>query len=113
MSLTLALSGPERTRAACELAIEDAGLALLPSDHHARWDWEHKLPAPKKHGWTHAIAADADALNACVRAVEPHGWVLRAHFDTPPKPQPTPAQVMAATLAEMRAEIDALKAKVR
>jgi hypothetical protein len=37
--------------------------------------------------------------------------VLRVHYPEPPKPEPSPESKIAATLAEMRAEIDALKAR--
>jgi hypothetical protein len=110
MSYTIALSGPADSRAAAEVALEDAGLALLPSDHHALMDWRSKFPdTPDDVAWITVLGKD---VNAAVRAVEPCGWALRVHSPTPVPPKPSDAQVLTATIAEMRADIDALKAKV-
>jgi hypothetical protein len=126
MSLIACLSGPERTRANVDVALEDARIPHLPDDHHGTMDWTSKLPPyaseeaekiakkDKRHGpqgFVIVHLADADELNAAVAAVEPHGWALRVHYPEPPKPEPSPEQQIAATLAEMRAEIDALKAR--
>jgi hypothetical protein len=127
LSLIACLSGPERTRANVDVALEDARIPHLPDDHHGMMDWTSKLPPyaseeaekqAKKHkhhgpqGFVTVHVADADGLNAAVSAVEPHGWALRVHYPEPPKPEPSPERQIAATLADMRAEIDALKAKV-
>lgn len=120
MSLTACFSGPERLRAKAELALEDVErVGLLPSEHWAQMNWAGRLTAtrsgddPKEpHGFTALIAADMDALNAAVKAVARHKWVLRTHHETPPKPEPSPEQSLAATVAEMQAEIAALKARL-
>jgi hypothetical protein len=127
LSLIACLSGPERTRANVDVALEDQRIPQLPDDHHAQQAWGSKLApyaseeaekAAKKskrgtepQGFIAVHLADADDLNAAVSAAEPHGWVLRVHNPEPPKPEPSPESKIAATLAEMRAEIDALKAR--
>lgn len=127
MPIIACLSGPEHTRANVDVALEDARIPHLPEKHHGMMDWTSKLPpfaseeaekAAKKskrlggpQGFVTVHLADADELNAAVAAVEKHGWVLRVHYPEPPKPEPSPESKIAATLAEMRAEIDALKAR--
>lgn len=127
MPLIACLSGPERTRANVDVALEDARIPQLPDDHHAMMDWGSKLPPfaselaekiAKKHKrggpqeFVTVHVADADELNAAVAAVEKHGWVLRVHYPEPAAPEPSPESNIAATLAEMRAEIETLKTKV-
>jgi hypothetical protein len=82
-------------------------------------DWNRKLPQlpsgeePKEpHGFVTVHVADAEGLNKAVSACEPHDWILRVHYPEPDKPEPSPEMKLAATLDEMRAEIDALKARV-
>ena len=142
MSLIACLSGPERTRANVDVVLDDirvpqlpttgpcpcgcphAGLTGEPVGHHALMDWTSKLPPyaseehaaqakkAKRHGeqgFVTLSVADAEELNRAVAAVEPCGWVLRVHYDEPDPPKLDP---IAATMAEMRAEIDALKARL-
>ncbi len=108
------LSGPASNRAKAEVALEQAGIPLLPADHYAQMDWERKLTPlasgeKPKTAQAFITVAHPD-INAPVAAVEKHGYVLRVHHEMAPEPQPSVEQVLTATLAEMRAEIDALKA---
>jgi hypothetical protein len=117
--LIACLSGPERTRANVEVALEDARIPQLPDDHHGMMDWNRKLPQlpsgeePKEpHGFVTVHVADAEGLNKAVSACEPHSWVLRVHYPEPDRPEPSPEQRIAATLADMQREIAELKARV-
>lgn len=124
MSLVVCLSGPERTRAQAVVALEDARIPELPKNHHAQMDWPRKLTAyacgdgppagvsAEPQGFIAVHVAGAEGLNAAVRVVEPAGWVLRTHHEEPPAPKLDPLVGLAATMAEMQAEIAALKAKV-
>ena len=104
----VALSGPESSRAQAEVALESAGIPLLPSDHHAMMNWRSKFP-DDTDAWLTCVADD---VNAPTRAVESAGWRLRVHYPMPDKPKPDPMTVLAATVEEMRAEIATLKARV-
>lgn len=105
--LTIALSGPASTRAQAEVALEDARIPIYPTDHWAPMHWPTKFPGETDE-W---ITVEHDDVDHIARTVEPAGWRLRLHYETPPKPEPSPEQKLAATIAEMRAEIDALKAR--
>ena len=107
--LTIALSGPADTRAHAEVALEDARVPVYPADHHAPMDWNAKFPGDTDE-W---ITVEHEDPGHVASIVEPAGWRLRVHYETPEAPRPTAAQIQAATIAEMRAELDALKARVR
>lgn len=110
------LSGPERTRAKAEVALEDAHIPLLPADHHAHMSTDRTLSPlasgeepSEEHSFLTVATRNVDAA---VRAVEPAEWVLRVHRELGDPPQPSPEQILTATIDEMRAEIEALKARV-
>lgn len=96
-------SGPERTRANTEVALEDAKLPIFPPDHYAvgrksysAEDCKHltTLPSGKEpseeHGFVAILAQNIGDVNRAAGAAEPHGWVLRMHYDLPPEPKPDP-----------------------
>ena len=107
MSYVVAISGPARTRAKAEVALETARLRVLPDDHHAMMNWRSKFPEDADE-W---ITVEADHPDEVVQAVEPAKWRLRVHYETPPKPERL-ATVPLATLEEMHARIAALEARV-
>lgn len=93
------LSGPERTRARAEVALENAGVPFLPDSHHARMDWNSKLTPlasgeepDEPHGFTTVVTTNVDEP---VAATEDAGWVLRVHYHMPPMPPPSPADFFA------------------
>ena len=105
---TIALSGPERTRAQAEVALELARIPILPDDHHAPMPWASKFPEDDD-AW---LTVEHEDVDVAARVVESAGWRLRVHYPAPEKPKPTQEQIMAATIADMQAEIAALKAAV-
>lgn len=109
MSYTIAISGPARTRAKAEVALETKRIRVLPDNHHAVMNWRSKFPDDTDE-W---ITVEADHPDEVVTAVESANWRLRVHYLTPEPPAPSQTDVLTATLAEMQAEIAALKAKVR
>ena len=130
---TIALSGPAKTLAKAEVALETARIPVLPvggpcpcgghdgkgchhvnhlggpAGHHALMDWGSKFPGDTD-AW---LTVEHDDIDEAVAAVaKAKGWRLRVHYPTPDAPKQTGEQVLTATLAEMRAEIAELKAKV-
>lgn len=106
------LSGPERTRAQAEVAIEAAHIPFLPSDHHGMMGWNSKLAShasgqepEEPHGF---ITVVAENVNAPVAAVEDAGWVLRVHYPMPAEPKKDP---LTKLLEDMQARISELEAK--
>lgn len=96
-------SGPERTRAAMEVALEDAKLPIFPPDHYAvgrksysAEDCKHLAPLlsgtepSEAHEFVAILADGIGDVNRASGVVEPHGWVLRMHHDLPPEPKPDP-----------------------
>lgn len=121
MTLIACLSGPERTRANVNVALDDARIPHLPDDHHGMMDWASKIPLKRSeddpdlaepHGFATVHAGDSEGLNRVASVIEPHGWVLRVHYPEPAKPEPSPETKIAATLDEMRARIAALEGNV-
>jgi hypothetical protein len=122
------LSGPEKTRAKAELALEKARLTIIPPQewpiqresykaehwpHLTPWpmsrlpDKDEYVPAPHvdtsiEHGFV-AVLAETEALfHASYAAVEKHGWVLRVHRELGEKPAPIPADALVATIEGMQ-----------
>lgn len=110
MIYIVCLSGPERTRAQAEVALEDAGIPHLPSDHYATMNWASKLPAlasgnepEEPHGF---ITVAAEDINRPVERVAEAGWVLRVHYHMPPEPAPDPMDALLARLAALEAKVN-------
>ena len=134
--IVVTLSGPEKTRAKAELALEKARLTIIPSTewpiqrpsyqaehwpHMTAWpvvrlpDKDEYVAAPHvdtklEHGFVAVLAETEELFHAAYACVEKHGWVLRTHYELPPKPKPDPTSTLMATIADMQAEIAALKA---
>lgn len=109
MDYTIVVSGPAESRAHAEVALEDAGLPLLPKDHHALMDWRSKFPHDDD-AFVTVVGKHPDQAVGALEGLE--GWRLRVHYPTPEKPEPSPEQQFAATVADMKAEIEALKARL-
>ena len=93
MSLTIFLSGPGGFESQARKALTEAGLCV----HKTTAD--HLLPnmadgsADPTQSFT---SCEGDHPDQAVPAVEPLGWVLRAHYETP-KVSPVPAAVDTET----------------
>ncbi len=131
------LSGPEKTRAKAELALEKARLTIIPPGEwpinrqsYKAEHWPHLTPYPMvrlpdkdeyvpaphvdttiEHGFIAVLAETEELFHAAYGVVEKAGWVLRLHRELGEKPKPSPADGLAATIAQMQAEIAALKAE--
>ena len=117
------LSGPEKTRAKAELALEKARLTIIPPKEwpicrrsYKAEHWPHLTALPSgqepddEHGFLAVLAETEAAFHAAYGCVEKHKWVLRIHYEMPPMPKPDPTVALMATVQEMQAEIAALKA---
>lgn len=109
MSYVVAISGPARTRAKAEVALETKRVRVLPEDHHAVMNWRSKFPGDPDE-WITVEAEHPDEVVAAIEGSKCH-WRLRVHYEMPPKPEPV-ATVPVATLEEMHARIAALEARV-
>lgn len=105
----ITIGGPARTRAKAEVALECARVELLPPGHHGAIDWSRRLPQERGRELLTVLHGDVDEVANAVRDAR---WTLVAHHPLPPEPEPTPEQRLHATIAEMRAEIAALKARI-
>lgn len=105
MSWTITISGPRDDLARVELALEDAGVPILPEDHHEH-SWGAKVPVEDGEM---VLTVDHPSVADVARLAESVGWRLRTHHPALGAPQPDP---LAATLADMRREIAELKARV-
>lgn len=121
--VVVTLSGPEKTRAKAELALEKARLTIIPptewpiqrqSYQAEHWPQLTQLPSgqppDEEHGFIAVLAETEAAFHAAYTCVEKAKWVLRVHYELPEKPKPDPTVALMATIAEMQAEIAALKA---
>ena len=114
--VVVVLSGPEKTRAKAELALEKARLTIIPPkewpiqrESYAAEHWPHISPYPMVRlpdkdeyvpapfvntddEWGHiAVLAETEALfHVAYQCVEKHKWVLRQHYELPEKPKPHP-----------------------
>jgi hypothetical protein len=133
--IVVILSGPEKTRAKAELALERARLTIIPSTEwpinrrsYRAEDWQHLTPWPMvrlpdkdeyvpahvdtkiEHGFVAVLAETEELFHAAYTVVEKTKWVLRQHHELPAKPKPGPAEDLAATIEQMYARIEALEA---
>lgn len=122
--IVVTLSGPEKTRAKAELALEKARLTIIPSkewpvqrESYQAKHWPHLTAHPsghepnEEHGFVAVLAETEAAFHAAYGVVAKAKWVLRVHRELGEKPKPSPADGLAATIAQMQAEIAALKAE--
>ena len=108
--LTIYLSGPKAAESQARTALGSRGFKVLDTVR------DHGLPPFATEGEATSepqsfIQCEGDDINAANDAVSPLGWRLRMHHNPPQVLPPDPDQETAATLAEMRRELDELKAK--
>ena len=106
---TIILSGPKSAVSQARTALGGAGLAAMdtPTGHGLpdRADGQEVKQAVAFL----TVRGDASTVDRAHRAVATVGWTLRAHYHTPPEPEPSQMDRVLAEMLEMRAEIDALK----
>lgn len=104
---TICLSGPESSRAQAELALEDARVPIYPDAHHAVMAWERMFPEDSDA----FVAVQHADIDHVARIVQAAGWGLRMHYPTPPEPEPSPLERLAATVDELRVALAELNAR--
>lgn len=117
------LSGPEKTRAKAELALEKAHLTIIPPTEwpinrrsYKAEHWPHLTQLPSgqppddDHGFVGVLAETEAAFHAAYGCVDKAKWVLRIHYELPEKPKPDPSLALAATIQQMQARIEVLEA---
>jgi hypothetical protein len=115
------LSGPEKTRAKAELALEKAHLTIIPPkewpicrESYQAKHWPHLTQLPSgqppddDHGFLGVLAETEAAFHASYGVVAKAKWVLRVHRELGEKPKPV--LDFAATLQQLQDRIDALEA---
>ncbi len=98
----IVVSGPKSSEPQVRTALASQGYTVLKTVH------DHRFP-PDESGQPEAfvtVLADEDQLDAVAACAQTLGYRLRLHHDTPE------AMQLASTLADMRREIDELKARV-
>lgn len=106
MSLTIAVSGPKSSEPQLRTALASQGFDVQKTVH------DHGFP-PAEDGQPQAFVTciageeQLDAVAACAATLS---YRLRLHHETPPEPEPSAEMQIAATLADMRREIDELQA---
>jgi hypothetical protein len=118
MSLTIVVSGPRSSETQVRTALASRGFEVQHTvDDHGLPDaftQEAHLAGetPSQPIAFVTVTADEDQLDAVAACAQTLGYSLRMHHETPPPAEPSDEMKLAATLAEMRAEIDELKARV-
>ena len=108
MSLTVVTSGPKSSEPQVRTALASQGFTVQKTVH------DHGFPAdesgePIAYVTCECEEEQLDAVAACAQTL---GYRLRLHHETPIPPPPSETQLLAATLADMRSEIDELKQKL-
>jgi hypothetical protein len=106
MSLTIVVSGPKASEPQARTALASQGYVVQKTVH------DHGFPPGEEPEAFVTVECDEDQLDAVAKCAQTLGYRLRLHHDTPEPAPPSEAQVLAATLADMRREIDELRAKV-
>lgn len=107
MRLTIVVSGPKSSEPQVRTALASAGFEVQKTVH------DHGFPPSKRKQPVAfvTVTAEEDQLDAVVACASTLGYRLRLHHETPPEPEPSAEMRIAATLADMRREIDELKAR--
>jgi hypothetical protein len=112
MNLTIVVSGPKSSEPQARTALASGGFTVLPTvdDHglHAHASGEE----PPQPAAFVTVTADEEQLDAVAERAATLGYVLRLHHETPPEPEPSAELQLAATLADMRREIDELRTRL-
>lgn len=108
MSLTIVISGPRSSEPQARTALASQGYVVQKTVH------DHGFPSDPDGNPEAFVTCitDEDQLDAVAACAQTLGYRLRLHHETPPTPEPSPEMLLAATLADMRREINELKARV-
>lgn len=108
MSLTAAVSGPKSSESQVRTALASQGFQVLKTDH------DHRFPPDESEQPVAFVTciAETEQLDQVVACAQTLGYRLRLHHNTLEPQPPSPGVQLAATLADMRREIDELKARV-
>jgi hypothetical protein len=113
VSLTVVVSGPKSSEPQVRTALASAGFEVQKTVH------DHGFPpveGPPVAFVTVLVDEDPSVpgttLDAVAATANTLGYVLRLHHETPPEPEPSAEMQIAATFADMRREIDDLKARL-
>lgn len=111
-SLTIVLSGPKSSEPQARTALASQGFEVQRTvDNHGLPDAPTGEPPAQPVAFI-TVTAEDEQLDAVASCAQTLGYQLRMHHDTPPPHEPSEAEQLAATLADMRREIDELKARV-
>jgi len=106
MSTTIVVSGPRSSEPQVRTALASQGFEVQ------RTVDDHGFPPVEGPPIAFVtVLADEDQLDAVAACAQTLGYSLRLHHETPPPAEASDEMKLAATLAEMRAEIDELKAR--
>jgi vacuolar-type H+-ATPase subunit I/STV1 len=106
--ITVVVSGAKSSEPQVRTALASAGFQVLKTVH------DHGFP-PEETGEPIAfvtVLAEEEQLDAVAKCAASLSYRLRLHHETPPEPTPSAEMQIAATLADMRREIDELKDRV-
>lgn len=104
--ITVVVSGPRSSEPQVRTALASQGFTVEKTVH------DHGFPPEEQPVAFVTVLADEDQLDAVAACAATLGYRLRLHHDTPEPPPSSAAMQLAATLADMRREIDELKARV-
>jgi vacuolar-type H+-ATPase subunit I/STV1 len=108
MSLTIVVSGAKSSEPQVRTALASQGFTVQKTVH------DHGFP-PDPDGNPEAfvtVVAEEEQLDAVAACAASLSYRLRLHHETPEPSPPSAQEQLAATLADMRREIDELRAKV-
>lgn len=103
VTYTIVLSGPKAAEPQARTALASAGFPAAPTVH------DHGLHAEDDQQAITFLTCAADDIDGPSSAIASLGYRLRQHYETPPDPEPSPLEQIAATMAEMQAQIAELK----
>jgi len=111
MPLTIVLSGPKASVNQARTSLASAGVGDVMSVDH-----DHGLPPlasgeeiREAQGFITLLGEDIDAAS---RAVAGLGWRLRLHFPTPEPPPPNEMDLLREDVANLKAQMADLKARL-
>jgi hypothetical protein len=111
MSLMIVTSGPKSAEPQLRTALASRGFQVQPTvAAHGLPDHPQGKKAKQPVAFVTVLTED-DQLDKVEGCAETLGYVLRLHHETPGAPEPSAEMELASTLADMRREIDELKAR--
>jgi hypothetical protein len=112
VNLTIVLSGPKSSEPQVRTALASGGFTVLSTiDDHGLHPHASGEEPPQPVAFV-TVTAEHEQLDAVAERAATLGYALRLHHETSLEREPSGGMQLAATLADLRREIEQLRARL-